>query len=273
MSRAGSHSASKDSTTISQRLVRGRPQPVVHPTHIPLGQIRLWPSLFQHRQPNARASQKHIESLAEIAKRDPSSGLHPMTVWWDGRSWACLDGHHRHAAYSKAALGANYAVPVDVFTGSLDEAVGRSASGNTEDKLQMTTGEKQDAAWRMVVHTQLSKALIVKASTASDSQVAIMRKALKTLDAKEATTEFPGVWADHRNMRWADARRLARGQEAPDFDRESADEEKAQKMATALRIALGTEGAQYPQVMARALEIYDSRLPEALAEWWGDAEE
>ena len=259
--------------TITQRLVKGRGEPSLHPLHLPLGQIRLWPTLFQHRQPNGYASQKHIETMAEIVKRNPASGLQSMTVWWDGRSWACLDGHHRHAAYTRAALGVNYSVPVEVFTGSLDEAVGRSASGNTQDKLPMTTGEKQDAAWRMVAHTQLSKAAVVKASAASDSQVAIMRKALKILEAREAATKFGDPWTDHRNLRWAEARRLARGQEAPDFDRESANEKKAQAMAKALRSALGKEGALYPQIMARALELYDSRLPEALAEWWSPAED
>ena len=119
----------------------------------------------------------------------------------------------------------------------------------------------------------MPKAAIVTASTASDSQVAIMRKVLKTLEARAAAPEFGAISPNHRDMRWVEARRLAKGQVAPDFDRESDTEKKAQAMAMALRIALGTQGAQYPETMARALEIYDSRLPEALAEFWGSAED
>ena len=54
-----------------------------------------------------------------------------------------------------------------------------------------------------------------------------------------------------------------------DFDQEKADEKKAQEMALALKQALGNEAAKYPEVFARALELYDTRLPDALAEWWG----
>jgi hypothetical protein len=44
-------------------------------------------------------------------------------------------------------------------------------------------------------------------------------------------------------------------------------------MALALRKSLGAEGAKYPEVFARALEIYSPRLPEQLTEYWGDDED
>lgn len=44
-------------------------------------------------------------------------------------------------------------------------------------------------------------------------------------------------------------------------------------MALALRKALGTEGAKYPEIFARALELYDARLPDALAEWWSTSDD
>ena len=44
-------------------------------------------------------------------------------------------------------------------------------------------------------------------------------------------------------------------------------------MALSLRKALGSSGGKNPEVFARALEIYDSRLPEALADWWSIQED
>ena len=150
----------------------------------------------------------------------------------------------------------------------------------TRPALPPSDNDRQEAAGRgrrpsgsLVAHTSLSKAQVVAATGVSDSQVAIMRRTFKALEAREEALEFGKVELNHRDMRWLDARMQAEGKEAPDFDRESAEEQKAQAMAKALRTALGTQGAQFPHVMARALEIYDSRLPETLAEWWGTAED
>lgn len=44
-------------------------------------------------------------------------------------------------------------------------------------------------------------------------------------------------------------------------------------MAPAIRRAIGSEGEKYPEVLARALDIYDSRLMGWLVEWWGGKED
>jgi hypothetical protein len=267
-----SRTPTQDMEAIAKQLAKNR-SPAERPERLPLGKIRLWPSVFQHRNPQGYEGKKHIDGMAEAVKRNPALGLHPITVWWDGRAWACLDGHHRHAAYQQAGVGAAYLVPVAVFEGSLDQAIGQAAEGNTRNKLSMTPSEKSNAAWRLVAHTQLSKTQVVAVTGVSDSQVAIMRRTFKTLVAREDSMGFAEVGLNFRDMRWLDARRYAEGKGAPDFDRETADEKKAQAMAKALRAALGTQGAQFPHVMARALEICDSRLPETLAEWWGTADD
>jgi len=267
-----SRTPTQDMETIAKQLARER-KGMGRPDRLPLNKIRLWPNVFQHRNPQGYEGKKHIDGMAEAVKRNPALGLHPITVWWDGRAWACLDGHHRHAAYHQAGVGASYGVPVEIFEGSLDEAIGQAAQGNTRNKLSMTAAEKSNAAWRLVAHTNLSKTQVVAVAGISDSQVAIMRRTLKALVAREDARGFNEAGSNFRDMRWADALRYAKGQDAPDFDRESADEKKAQAMARALRGALGTQGAQFPHVMARALEIYDSRLPATLAEWWGEAED
>ena len=272
MSRIKTRSPSDDLAAIKKQLARGK-KPGAVPTALPLGSIKLWPGLFQHRQPQGYASERHIKTMAEAVKRRPAAGLHPITVWWDGRGWACVDGHHRHAAYTQAGVLRTAAVPVEAFEGTLDEAVGRAASGNTQDKLPMTPSEKSDAAWRMTANTNLPKATVAAMAGVSESLVAIMRRTFKLLEVREATLRYDQFGANHQDMRWADARRLAEGKDNLDFDQEDANEKKAHEMAKALRVALGTQGALYPHVMARALELYDSRLPDALAEWWGSAED
>lgn len=85
-----------------------------------------------------------------------------------------------------------------------------------------------------------------------------MRKVAAHLGAKatEATADPLGpTLPDYRDLSWVDAKRLAEGRDAPDFDRDEANEKKAQEMALALRRALGAEGGKYPEVLARALEL------------------
>jgi hypothetical protein len=103
-----------------------------------------------------------------------------------------------------------------------------------------------------------------------------MRKVFIQLKSKEngETDDLVApIRGNFRDLSWADAKRLVEGRDAADFDRDEANEKKAQEMALALRRSLGAEGAKYPEVFARALEIYASRLPEQLAEFWRDDED
>jgi len=76
----------------------------------------------------------------------------------------------------------------------------------------------------------------------------------------------------YMDCRWAGALRLNQNQDSIDLDQDAADGKKAEVMPLSLRKALGTGAAKYPEVFAMALEIYDSRLPQALADWWSDGD-
>jgi hypothetical protein len=269
MKRKTGNSLSADYATLETRITKGR-HPAVNPTELPLAEIKLWPKVFQHRSFASHDSKTHVRTLTAALSKKKVKSFDPITVWWDGKNWACVDGHHRHAAYIAAKVGGAHAVPVEVFMGTIGAAMAKAAESNTKDKLTMCRNEKSNAAWHLVTMTEMTKSEIVKASGVSDSLVAIMRRTATQLQtrADAASNDMAAPTAEFRDLSWADAKRLAENRDAVDFDWEEADEKKAKGMAMALKKALGDEAAKYPEVFARALELYDTRLPDALAEWW-----
>lgn len=249
----------------------GKPQPPVHPEALRLNTIKMWPGVFQHRGRRDAAGERHVDTLAKAARSTKRGTLEPVTVWWDGKAWACIDGHHRLDAYRSAAGGAERLIPVKVFNGELSAAMTQAASANTRDKLAMPGHTKTNTAWRLVAIDQLSKAEIMSATGVADGTVANMRRVLAKLKVRAGLTsddfEAPTP-ADPRNLTWAEAKAQAEDRPGPERDQEEANEKRAQAMALDIRKAIGKEGGRYPQIMARALDIYDTRLMAAMYEWW-----
>jgi ParB-like chromosome segregation protein Spo0J len=227
---------------------------------MPLRRIKTRPEIFQHRRPAGHASAAHVKELAAVAKEH---ALEPILVWWDGRHWTCIDGHHRIEAYRKA--GVSYEVPVKVFKGTPEEASLQAARGNSRAKLPMSPTEKLGAAWRIVTTTKASKHETADASGASERTVANMRR------VREKLLQLGQVPAE---LSWQAGRRLASG-EAPndEVDWEARIEQEAQGMANKLLAALGKRGQQRVDALARALEIYSSRLPGQLMECWANLDD
>jgi hypothetical protein len=234
----------------------GKAAPAVAPKELALRQIKLRPEVFQHRRPAKHASEAHVRELTATAR---VRMLEPVTVWWDGRHWTCIDGHHRIAAYRQAGVG--HEVPVQVFQGTPEQASLQAARGNTRDKLQMSESEKMGAAWRIVTTSSgASKAETAEASGASERSVASMRKVRDKLRL---------MGHEPAEMSWEAARRMAAGEAPGDaVDWDARTEQEAQEMAGKLLKALGKRGHQRVEVLARALELYASRLPEQLGEYW-----
>lgn len=270
MKRKTGNSLAADYATLAKQIARGK-QPATQPTFLQLSEIKLWPKVFQHRSLGGAASKGHVLALTAAIKKRRNKQLDPIMVWWDGRAWACADGHHRYEAYMQAGVGGTHPVPVSVFSGTLNQAMGVAAQANTGDKLPMSRAEKSNAAWHLVTMADMTKSEVAKAANVSEGTVATMRKVAIQLDAmvSEVTEELNvSRYGDFRDLSWTDAKRLAEGRDAADFDHDVLDEAMAQKMAAALRKAFGTQAAKYPETFARALELYDTRLPDALAEWW-----
>jgi hypothetical protein len=117
------------------------------------------------------------------------------------------------------------------------------------------------AAWRIVTTSSgASKAETAEASGASERSVASMRKVRDKLRL---------MGHEPAEMSWEAARRMAAGEAPGDaVDWDARTEQEAQEMAGKLLKALGKRGHQRVEVLARALELYASRLPEQLGEYW-----
>ena len=86
-------------TKLTKAHTGGKPQPSIGDS-LPLWSIRTIPEVFQVRDPNEADSVRHIADLAGVIKAQGS--VDPISVWWSGAEWVCVDGHHRLAAYEKA---------------------------------------------------------------------------------------------------------------------------------------------------------------------------
>ena len=248
---------------LERAIAEGSPAPSEAPGMLPLESIREFPDVFQPRGPAGPASKAHVRELAKTPKG--GHPLDPITVFWVGNAWAAIDGHHRLAAYRFAKWKS--AIPVTTHRGTLDGAMGYAGKLNSGEKLLMTNAEKKATAWRLTTCTLLSKEQVRKASGMSDRFLGYMRaahtKLIKTL----------GVPADElAGMSWRDAQLRAAGDvsEEEEINRDAWIEEQAQEIANRLLDALGKQGMQKHEVLARALWIYDSRLPDSLREHWDD---
>ena len=145
-----------------------------------------------------------------------------------------------------------------------------AAGGNTRDKLSMTSKEKSNAAWRLVAMTRLPKPATAAMAGVSEATVATMRKVRIQLVAREGVEEGREGFVsgpDFRDLTWAEAKRVADQRDPKDFDRDAANEKKAQEWAMLLHKTFGKEGGKYPEILARALDIYDTRLLDAITAW------
>ena len=251
---------------LEKSIAEGHPAPEEAPTRLHLDTIREKRALFQHRRPQDHASEAHVKELSKA----PLAGnaLDAITVMWGGSCWVLIDGHHRLAAYRKASW--KHDVPVRVFKGTLDKAIGHAGKANAGAKLEMSRQEKQGLAWRLVCCTELSRATIVASSCVSDGIVAEMRRVRKKL------IEERGIpLADVAGLAWWEAQRRAAGtqREAEQIDMDTRLEQEAQELANRLVKTLGKSNQLRHGVLARALEIYDGRLPRALREEWGPEDE
>lgn len=253
---------------LKQRIARGTAQPETTPGALPLGNIVRISEVFQHRSGNLAASEAHVRELGRALQAQAGKPLDPITVYWIGDAWCCIDGHHRLDAYGWfSKYNKTFMVPVRPFSGTLDDAIATALGSNTQDKLVMGRTEKTNGAWRLVIGTGLSKARIARTAGVSERTVSYMRDAARKI-------KDGGSGHLLGELTWQKARLIAQGLELPeDFNRDDWMEEKAQDLALSFKKHFKDQLGKQPEVFARALEIYDSRLLDNLREWLGNAVE
>lgn len=230
-----------------------------------LNSLTLAPEVFQTRtlSEDDYLLLMHIQDLAYSVKQDPRNELDPVIIWWSGERWYVIDGHLRIEAYrlyekeNKTHIGS---IPVEVFEGSLTDALKESTRLNAKNKLAMTRDDKQNRAWQLVVldegHSKKEIALICRVGTAT---VGRMRQRLREIREKYGHN----CQAYCLRLSWAEAR--TEKQEDENYD-EDWEERQALEWAKRLARAFGDKAATQPRPFLRALELYSERLYEELVE-------
>ena len=233
---------------LKTRIETGRPAPE-DPISLRLDEIEIVEDVFQHRSVSEWASAAHVKALLK-ALTNTGNPFEPLTVLWAGDGWVLVDGHHRYKAYQEYEY--DEPVPVEVFKGTLDEAIGEALRANVQDKLPMTAKEKINAAWRLVVGSNLSINRTAALSLASRATIKSMRKVRDALNEKS-----PG-WVGQ--MDWRTARSKFQGEELEFSSDDDWLYKKAEMVAQQLKKTFGKELSKYPKALWLALDEYDSNL-------------
>lgn len=248
-----------------------KPQPG-EPQELPIEDIRFASLVFQPRMfdGNGGDREEHIKNLMNAVRNRPDHKLPPITVWWSGTKWLVLDGHHRMIAYQRLAIDRKKPikitkVAVEVFNGTLEEAIKEASERNYQDKLNMSKGDKLERAWKLTVidHPNLSRfsrSVISKSTGIAPQTVANMRK-----EHRRIMEEMPSV--NPLDLTWDEVKKGAR--EVKDYD-DKWIEAQARDFANRLSKTFGHKLSKNPEVAAKAIEIYSEKLPMRLVEYWRD---
>lgn len=115
----------------------------------------------------------------KVLKASKGEPLDPITVWYGGRRFYVIDGHHRLDAYKRYHGNAPVAVPCVEFKGTLLEAMELAGQANHKNKLPMTMDDRLNFAWRLVCMDGLTAKRVQEASGVGERIVWSMRKKLK----------------------------------------------------------------------------------------------
>ena len=248
---------------LERRIKRGSPWQGPAPETLKLSEIETLEGVFQFRNPLPYKSEAHTNRLGRSIKRT-GGALGRLKVYWVGDGWVCIDGHHRLAAYHLRGLRE---VPVEVFTGTLRDAVALALTANTEDKLPMDDPEKTAAAWGLVAawNEEFSKSEIAAMASVSTSTVANMRS------VREAVLEQRPYLKDLSEFSWRQARELAKGNEVG--ANAGSREAQVRRAVDAFIKAFGVGGlSRDVPLTLEALRQYDEDLPGALRKCMEDDE-
>lgn len=239
-----------------EERIRGGSSSPKPPQELLCDDIEVIKEVFQHREDSQWSSAEHVKTLVSAIKHSSSGPkkrpLSPLTVFWVGDAWVVIDGHHRLLAYQE--IDYSDPVPVEVFEGTLDEAIGEALKGNSKDKLSMSKSEKTNAAWRLVISTGLSLNKMMDLSTISRQTLVTMRKVRTALLENHKDIDLG-------ELQWREALRKSQGKEEEpyEYDFEWRDKEIEDVVRT-MNETFGGRFKTRPEVFWDAMWKYDSRL-------------
>lgn len=245
------------------------------PTSLPLDSIKYATGVLQPRMLNGERSQsdEHIKDLTRLILDSDSHLLDPVVVWWSGKNWRCLDGHHRLVAYKMANKKLETPivnVPVEVFVGSFDEAHAHAIRLNSKIKLNMSFDDRKESTWQQVCldpKRERKVAEIASLTKVSISTVEKMRRYHKRLLTDETLWEdngFQKVPLVPDQMSWNMARQVVEGRKVLRDYGDAEMKAEARALGYKLRKTCGPVLSKKPTVTALALREYSKQLPKML---------
>lgn len=263
---------------VREFTVDPKPRPKIDttslPIMLPISEIKVANSVLQPRLGDGSRgeSEAHVVTLAEAIRNSKTHTLDPILVWWSGRCWRVVDGHHRLDAYKQVMNPEKHGVkkqpilidriPVEVFDGGIEDVIKESTARNVKDKLRMSKVDKMNRAWKFTVLGKMTIPEIARLTHVSERTISTMRKVHEGLTVVE-----PGDFGprdDTLAMTWEQARKKSMKQQ------DVVDEEWIAKVADdyARRLGrvFGTKLSKNPQLTLMALELYSEKLPARLVE-------
>lgn len=252
---------------LEEELATGTPfpsKPLPHrPTRYPVNRLEFMTSVFQARAIGDEiASGRHIEALMEAIMHEKHHELDPVVIWWSGKRWLVLDGHHRVEAHNRLqAQGKGTGViPVLTFRGSLHDAHCESVRLNKKDKLPMSKEDKTNKAWHFVT---ISGGMTVREI---GDICGISKSSVGRMKAKreELVQQHGDHWLDEVDrLTWKEV--LSIGVERDHH--EDFIDRRALDGANRLRKTFGNKLCGQPELVFRMIEIYSPQLAKDLQEW------
>lgn len=230
-----------------ERIASGKPAPIPAPKKLSVDSIQRIPELFQPRGSDEWRSTAHINGLsssnANARQANDSAKMEAVLVFWVGDAWVCLDGHHRLAAISKKkAAGAT--IGVEVFSGSVQEAMMEATRRNSRNKLAMNEKDKTERAWQLFMSGAGTHKAIAEACGVAPKTIQRMALALKKHGISDEGTE------QLKRLRWWQVRLLLNPDMAGQLSFEEMKDGRIQRKAEMLGKAIGDTA---PEIVAEAL--------------------
>lgn len=250
--------AIKAKAALIERISNGGPAPTPAPKRLSVDDIGRMPELFQPRSSEEWRSTAHVNALSTSISNSKGANagamLVPVLVFWVGDAWFCLDGHHRLAAIVKKKR-AGASVGVEVFSGSVDEAMMEATRRNSPNKLSMNEKDKSERAWQLFMSGTGTHKAIAEASGVTTKTVQRMARAVK----KHGTTDE--AMERLRGFRWWKVRELTNPDAAGQLSFDEMKDGRIQRRADVLGKVIKNDA---PDMVAAALMYHDPVFAKAV---------
>lgn len=238
---------------LEEELASGTVQPrkpfTASPTRIPLEQLEVMLSVFQPRVVgDTYATESHIGALMTAMMNETGNVLDPVLIWWSGKRWLILDGHHRLEAYKRLreqGKGAKV-IPVTAFKGTLHQAHLKTIELNAKDRLSMDSDDKMTKAWHLVM---LDKDMSVR-QISSICKVGKSSISRMNTERNKLIEEYRDEWRQQVDgLTW---KQVMSRDTVRDFNEEAQDRMKAE-WSYRFRKTFGKKPSTQPEIFTEAM--------------------